>query len=176
MPRKSRRRRLPDADELRWGKLDVFTQMLLGRGDISNSDGIHTENDLLACWRINRELLMDRSPPGKRPRLWWRFEASDERLRFGSQFAEEPDADYLDRHDLLSYEERVALQEQWDADRDHFNLCEQRLCTNCTLYRQWQKYEEARSANPEGLTRCGRFTGCGATCSDETCRKCNAYH
>jgi hypothetical protein len=71
-----------------------------------------SREQLRRSWEEHREELLQRARPGRRPQAWWEFETLFSYPGF------ERERSYLWRADLLSAQERAALEAEWRAEFD----------------------------------------------------------
>jgi hypothetical protein len=67
------------------------------------------DDELRALWEAHRQAILREwiaKHPGTRPTCWWRYDAPEPRS------AREPEAAFLQRHDLFLQGERAAIKER----------------------------------------------------------------
>lgn len=118
MPRKPKRSKVVSRS-LTLEHLDLEEMLELTCGPDHRGSAFESEFLRVAAWKANRDVLTTRNP-GQRPWAWWHYEAPGERRvkRYrintgitGMKWVEqpEPDHEFLERHGLLSDDERAHI-------------------------------------------------------------------
>jgi hypothetical protein len=91
------------------GELSPGQKMELIYGPGAQGSLFNSREALESAWAACRDELLERANPGRRPAIWWMLEATISYPGFGAERS------VLWRMDLLSADERVALETEWKA-------------------------------------------------------------